>query len=228
MITNDSIQRIRTVLGDMPIDYNSLVNKPETTKTLVLEKVKAGDFADAKTVAIELQALTKKSENIENVALSSNNVLNHNGITSNTNIIQNIQSINQNITSINSRIDALSSDFENPPASPLIATKIINWNSVSSLSDGWYYSLNSTALNDGSPGNMTDLICYFGEIHSVTINSTKYIRETVYAFQSQQTVLQNSFERISLNGGLDWGEWYETTPAYQTITIDEFQDLLNT
>ena len=276
MADNGSIQRIRTTLGDMPIDYECLINKPETTKTLVLDKVKSGDFADAKAVAAEIQSLTKKIENVQSSSSSGsqnvstiNTILNNNGITSSTNVMQNIKDINNkisslsgsgstvsnadlkaildankltkstnitqtvstlqsNVNSVESRVSKLesSSGSTTPTTSPLTATKITNWNSISSLSDGWYYSTSSTASSDGSPGTMSNLTYYFGEIHSFTVGSTKYVRETVYAFQSNKTTFQLSFERISSNGGTNWGEWYETTPMNQVITTTEFQNLL--
>lgn len=107
MADNGSIQRIRTTLGDIPIDYNSLINKPETTKTLVLDKVKAGDFADAKAVATELQSITKKIENIQSSSSSGSQnvstistILSNNGITSSTNVMQNIKDINNKVSSL--------------------------------------------------------------------------------------------------------------------------------
>lgn len=107
MADNGSIQRIRTTLGDIPIDYSSLINKPETTKTLVLDKVKAGDFADAKAVATELQSITKKIENIQSSSSSGNQnvstistILRNNGITSSTNVMQDIKNINNKISSL--------------------------------------------------------------------------------------------------------------------------------
>lgn len=277
MADNGSIQRIRTTLGDMPIDYECLINKPETTKTLVLDKVKAGDFADAKAVATEIQSLTKKIESIQSSSSSGssnvstiNTILNNNGITSSTNVMKDIKDINSkisslsgnsgssvsnsdlkaildankltkstnitqtvsnlqsNVSGIESRVSKLesSSGGTTPTTSPLTAIKITNWNYISSLSDGWYYSTSSTAGSDGSPGTMSNLTYYFGEIHSFTVGSTKYVRETVYAFQSNKTTFQFSFERVSSNGGTNWGEWYEITPMHQTITTTEFQSLL--
>ena len=107
MTDNSSVQRIRTTLGDVPIDYEYLINKPETIKTLVLDKVKSGDFADAKAVATELQNVIKKIETIQKSASSNNQnissittTLNNNGITSDTNFAGDIKDINSNISSL--------------------------------------------------------------------------------------------------------------------------------